>query len=120
MAKAAVATRIDLEPIDRLEDKVKLLVGLVDRLRADAQDKQENTRLRAEGSQAREENTRLRTESTRAAEENTRLRAELDAARGRLNEAEGTGAELSALRDEREQIRGRVADMLKQIEALNL
>lgn len=135
MAKAAVATRIDLEPIDRLEDKVKLLVGLVDRLRAEgaqekqenarlraegAQEKQENARLRAESTQSKDENTRLRTESTRAAEENTRLRAELDAARGRLNEAEGTGAELTALRDEREQIRGRVADMLKQIEALNL
>ncbi len=136
MAKAAVATRgVDLEPIDRLEDKVKLLVGLVDRLRGEsaqekqenarlraegAQEKQENARLRAESTQAKEENTRLRAESTRAAEENTRLRTELDGARGRLTEAEGTGAELVALRDEREQIRGRVTDMLKQIEALNL
>ena len=37
-----------------------------------------------------------------------------------MAEAEGAGAELVALRDEREQIRGRVDDMLKQIEALNL
>jgi regulator of replication initiation timing len=94
MAKAVVATRgVDLEPIDRLEDKVKLLVGLVDRLRA---------------------------EGARAAEENTRLRAELESMRGRLSDAEGTGAELSALREEREHIRGRVTDMLQQIEALNL
>jgi len=136
MAKAAVATPgVDLEPIDRLEDKVKLLVGLVDRLRAEsaqdkeevarlradgAQDKQDNARLRAESTQAKEENTRLRTEGARAAEENTRLRAELESLRGRLSDAEGTGAELSALRDERAQIRGRVADMLQQIEALNL
>ena len=36
MAKSAVATRsVDLEPIDRLEEKVKLLVGMVDRLRGE-------------------------------------------------------------------------------------
>jgi chromosome segregation ATPase len=136
MAKAAVATRgVDLEPIDRLEDKVRLLVGLVDRLRADsaqekeesvrlraeaAQEKQENARLRTESTQAKEETTRLRTESTRAAEENTRLRAELETMRGRLSDIEGTGVELTALREEREHIRGRVADMLQQIEALDL
>jgi predicted RNase H-like nuclease (RuvC/YqgF family) len=136
MAKAALAARaIELEPIDRLEDKVKLLVGVVDRLRAEsAQEKQENARLRAESTQAKDENTklraetardkeenaRLRTEGARAAEENTRLRAELEGMRGRLSDAEGTGAELTALREEREQIRGRVADMLQQIEALNL
>src|SRR5207237_8541368 len=136
MAKAAVATRgVDLEPIDRLEEKVKLLVGVVDRLRAEsaqekeenarlraegAQEKQENVRLRAESTQAKEESARLRTEGARAAEENTRLRAELDNMRGRLTDGEGTGAELTALRDERAHIRGRVADMLQQIEALNL
>jgi regulator of replication initiation timing len=136
MAKAAVAAHaVELEPIDRLEDKVKLLVGLVDRLRAEsAQEKQENARLRAESTQGKDENTklraeaardkdentRLRTEGARAAEENTRLRAELESLRGRLSDAEGTGAELTALRDEREHIRGRVADMLQQIEALHL
>ncbi|NUR55617.1 MAG: hypothetical protein HOQ29_14320 [Acidobacteria bacterium] len=86
---------------------MKLLVGTLDR-------------LRAESAQDKEENARLRTESARAAEENTRLRSELETARARVNEAEGTSAELSALRDEREQIRGRVSDMLSQIEALNL
>ena len=94
MAKSAVATQtIGFEPIDRLEEKVKLLVGVIDRLRADG---------------------------VRAADETARLRGELDAARARINEAEGAGAELSALRDEREQIRTRVDDMLRQIEALNL
>ena len=108
MAKAAVATRaVDLEPIDRLEEKVKLLVGTLDR-------------LRAESARDKEENARLRTEGARAAEENTRLRSELESTRTRLGEAEGTSVELTALRDEREQIRGRVADMLSQIEALNL
>jgi regulator of replication initiation timing len=94
MAKTALATpSVGFEAIDRLEEKVKLLVGVIDRLRADG---------------------------ARAADENARLRGELDAARARINEAEGTGVELTALRDEREQIRSRVDDMLKQIESLNL
>lgn len=94
MAKAAVATQgVGFEAIDRLEEKVKLLIGVIERLRGD---------------------------NARAAEEITRLRGEVDAARTRVAEAEGAGAELVALRDEREQIRSRVDDMLKQIEALNL
>ena len=108
MAKAAVATpSVDLEAIDRLEQKLKQLVAVLDR-------------TRTENARATEELARTRTEQARAAEENTRLRAELDAARARLAEADGTGAELTALRSEREQIRTRVGDMLKQIEALNL
>ena len=94
MAKAAVATQgVGYEAIDRLEEKVKLLIGVIERLRSD---------------------------NARATEEITRLRGDVDAARVRVAEAEGTGAELVALRDEREQIRSRVDDMLKQIEALNL
>ena len=77
-------------------------------------------RTRAESARANDELTRTRTEQARAAEENTRLRAELEAARARLADAEGTGAELAALRTERDQIRTRVGDMLRQIEALNL
>jgi regulator of replication initiation timing len=94
MAKAAVATEsVEIEAIDRLEQKLKQLVGVLER---------------------------TRTEYARVNDENTRLRAEIDTARGRLAEAEGVGHELSALRGEREQIRERVEDMLKQIEALNL
>jgi SMC interacting uncharacterized protein involved in chromosome segregation len=93
MAKAAVATQVGFEAIDRLEEKVKLLIGVIERLRGD---------------------------NSRATEEIARLRGELDGARNRITEAEGAGAELLALRDEREQIRTRVDDMLKQIEALNL
>ena len=94
MAKAAVATRsVDLEPIDRLEEKLKLLVGMIDR---------------------------LRTENTRASEENARLTRELDATRARLADAEGVQTEVSALRDERDLIRSRIDDMLQEIEALNL
>lgn len=93
MAKVAVARSVDLEPIDRLEEKVRALVGMIDRLRA---------------------------ESAQAAEENARLSRELDTMRARLAEAEGTGAELNALREERDLIRNRVSEMLDQIESLNL
>ena len=81
MAKAAVATQsVDLEPIDRLEEKVKLLVG------------DDRPAARATGARGRRERAAARASST--------------ALRARLAEAEGTGAELTALRDERELIRG--------------
>jgi chromosome segregation ATPase len=109
MAKTAVAVpdAVDIAAIDRLEQKLKQLVAVLNQTRGDY-------------ARASEELTRTRAEQARAAEENTRLRAELDAARGRLADAEQTGGELAALRSEREHIRGRVGDMLKQIEALNL
>ena len=93
MAKGLATRSIDLEPIDRLEEKLKLLVGVIERLRGD---------------------------SARMAEENTRLSRELDSARARLTEAEGTNAEMAALREERDLIRTRVGEMLQQIESLNL
>jgi regulator of replication initiation timing len=92
LAKVAVRG-VDLEPIDRLEEKVKLLVGVIDRLRAD---------------------------QARAADENARLNRELDGLRTRLTEAEGTSSELTALREERALIRSRVDEMLSTIESLNL
>jgi regulator of replication initiation timing len=92
LAKVAVRG-VDLEPIDRLEEKVKLLVGMIDRLRAD---------------------------QARAADENTRLTREIEALKGRLNAAEGASGELATLREERDLIRSRVDEMLAQIESLNL
>lgn len=91
MAKTAVARTIDLEPIDRLEEKLKLLVSTV---------------------------ARLRSEQAKAAEENARLAQEIDTLRARLAEAEGTNAELTVLRDERDVIRTRVAEMLQQLDAI--
>jgi regulator of replication initiation timing len=91
---AKVATRsVDLEAIDRLEEKLKLLVGMVER---------------------------LRTESARLADENARLAREVESSRARLADAEGSAAEITALREERDQIRSRVSDMLQQIESLKL
>jgi len=89
-----VATRsVEFEPIDRLEEKVKLLVAMVDRMKAD---------------------------QARAAEENQRLAREIESMRARLSAGEASASEISALRGERDAIRMRVTDMLEQLEALNL
>lgn len=93
MATKTATRSVELEPIDRLEEKLKALVGIVDR---------------------------LKTEQARAADENQRLMRELDALRGRLTATEAAAAELSALREERDVIRARVTDMLEQLEALNV
>jgi len=93
MSRAATARTVDLEPIDRLEDKVKLLVAMISRLKAD---------------------------HTRAAEENARLSRELEAAQAQIADSEAGLAEVASLRMERESIRGRVSDMLEQLEGLSL
>lgn len=92
MAKTATHS-VDLEPIDRLEEKVKRLVSLVERMKL---------------------------ETARAAEENQRLSHELDSVRARLSSSEGLVNEFSALKEERDVIRTRVTDMLEQLEALSL
>ena len=92
MANAAAA-RVEFDAIERLEDKVRKLVGVVEQLRA------EHGRLTAE---------------------NRNLSDELGTLRKKLVESEGTAAEITALRDERDQIRVRVTDMLTQLEALDV
>ena len=89
--KQAVARTVDLEPIDRLEEKIKLLVNMVARLRED---------------------------QARAADERARLSQEIDTLRARLADAEETSVEIVALRDERNVIRERVAEMLSQLETI--
>jgi regulator of replication initiation timing len=92
MAKTAPSS-IELEPIDRLEEKVKRLIGIVERMKSD---------------------------QARAAEENQRLLRELESMRARIAATDSVAAELAALKQEREIIRTRVGDMLGQLEALNL
>ncbi len=92
MVKTATRS-VDLEPIDRLEEKLKLLVSMVER---------------------------MRTEQARAAEENLRLSRELDGLRARLASTDGLSSEVTALKQERDVIRTRVTEMLEQLEALNL
>ncbi len=86
-------TSVDLQPIDRLEEKIKQLVGMVDSLRA---------------------------ERAKALDEVTRLQREIDTMRARLGDAEGATAEASALREERELIKNRVTQMISQIEKLGI
>ena len=94
MALAKAATRdIEIEPIDRLEEKLKLLVAMVEKLKSD---------------------------QARATDENQRLSRELDATRARLAAQETVAAELSTLREERDVIRTRVGEMLEQLDSLNL
>jgi seryl-tRNA synthetase len=87
------AATVDLQPIDRLEEKVRQLVSVVDTLRA---------------------------ERAKAQDDMVRLQRELDTARARLGEAEGVSADVTTLREERELIRARVAQMLAQIDKLSL
>ena len=93
MATKTAIRSVDLEPIDRLEEKVKLLVALVDRLKSD---------------------------QARTSEENRQLHEEVQALRARSAHSETVSAELVALKDERDVIRTRVSEMLEQLDALNL
>jgi hypothetical protein len=89
--QAAVARTTDLDPIDRLEDKVRRLVEMIGQLRA---------------------------EQTRSAADHARLVQEIEMLRARLADAERESGELVAMRDERDMIRTRVAEMLEQLEAI--
>jgi FtsZ-binding cell division protein ZapB len=82
-----------LESIDRLEEKIKLLVNTISRIKG---------------------------EQARVNEENGRLKSEIEGMKARINSAENAGAEVSTLREERDQIKSRVSNMLKQLDALNL
>jgi regulator of replication initiation timing len=92
-ATAKVSAGVEFDAIERLEDKVRKLVGVVEQLRA--------------------EHGRLSTENRHLSDENGALRK-------KLVDSEGTAAEISVLREERDQIRARVSDMLSQLEALDV
>jgi regulator of replication initiation timing len=92
MAKTATRS-VELEPIDRLEEKIKMFVAMVERMRA---------------------------EQARVADENARLARELESVRARLAASEAQAAELTTYREERDVVRSRVSEMLEQLEALNL
>ena len=90
---ATKTTTPGLESIDRLEEKIKMLVNTIGRIKG---------------------------EQTRVAEENGRLKAEIDTLKARINSAETAGAEVLSLREERDLIKSRVTDMLKQLDGLSL
>jgi regulator of replication initiation timing len=88
------ATRaLELDAIDRLEEKLKLVVGIVERLRSD---------------------------QAKAVAENERLSREIERLNGQIASNDGLSTELNSLREERDIIRTRVTDMLEQLESLNL
>ncbi len=84
---------VDLGVVERLDEKIRQLVALVERSRSEA------AKLRAD---------------------NERLNKDVDALQAQLVDAEGVSAELVAMREERDQVRARVADMLAQLDALQL
>ena len=83
----------DVQPIDRLEEKVRQLVAMIETLRA---------------------------ERAKAVDEAGRLQRELEGARARLADAAGASTEITALREERELVRNRVVQLISQIDKLNL
>jgi regulator of replication initiation timing len=90
---AKTAQSVELDAIERLEDKVRKLVALVEEMRG---------------------------ERARLAAENRALNDEVGGLRKKLVDGEGAAAEVATLREERDQVRTRVKDMLAQIEALEL
>jgi regulator of replication initiation timing len=93
MAQTTQTKTAGLESIDRLEEKIKLLVNTI---------------------------VRIKGEQNRVAEENGKLKAEIETLKGRITTAETAGAEVSTLREERDLIKARVTEMLKQLDGLNL
>jgi len=87
------AAAAGLEPIDRLEEKIKTLVSLIGRLKND---------------------------QARVSDDNARLQREIEALKARLADAEGGSAEAVSLREERDLIKARVSEMLQQLDGLNL
>ncbi len=90
---STTVTATDLGVVERLDEKIRQLIALVEKSRAEA--------------------SRLRTD-------NDRLTREVDALQAQLTDAEGVAVELQSMRDERDQVRARVADMLAQLDALQM
>ena len=90
---ATKTTTPGLESIDRLEEKIKLLVNTI---------------------------VRIKGEQTRATEDNARLKGEIETLKARIASAETAGAEVTTLREERDLIKSRVTEMLQQLDGLTL
>ena len=82
-----------LEPIDRLEEKIKLLVDTI---------------------------VRMKTDQARIGEENAKLQREVDTLKAGVADAATKSVEMTSLREERDLIRTRVTEMLQQLDGLNL
>jgi regulator of replication initiation timing len=87
------AAAVDVQPIDRLEEKVRQMVSVIDALRA---------------------------EKTSALEESARLQQEVASLKTRIAEGASASADLATMREERDLIRARVTQMISHIDKLNL
>jgi regulator of replication initiation timing len=93
MALGRAAAAVEVQPIDRLEEKVRQMVAVIDALRA---------------------------EKAKAVDDAARLQQEVSALKARLAEGANASAELATMREERDLIRARVTQMISQIDRLNL
>ena len=84
---------VDVESIERLAEKVRDLIGVLERTRG---------------------------ELAQTIEDNRRLSREVEGLKTQLLSAESTSADMASLMDEREQIRTRVTAILEQIEEISV
>ncbi|MBA2354040.1 MAG: cell division protein ZapB [Luteitalea sp.] len=84
---------VDLGVVERLDEKIRLLITAVERNRTEV------TKLRAD---------------------NERLGKEVDGLKAQLTDAAGVAVELQTMREERDQVRGRVSQMLAALDQLQL
>jgi FtsZ-binding cell division protein ZapB len=82
-----------VEPFDRLEEKIKLLVSTIGRLKG---------------------------EQSRLAEDNSRLQRDVESLQARVSRAEDAGSEVAALKQERDLVRARVGEILAELDTLKL
>jgi regulator of replication initiation timing len=84
---------IDVESIERLAEKVRDLIGVLERTRS---------------------------ELSQTVEDNLRVSREVEDLKTQLSNAQSTSSDMAHLMDEREQIRTRVTAMLEQLEGINV
>tara|TARA_Y100000590_G_C15055917_1_gene764451 strand:+ start:123 stop:398 length:276 start_codon:yes stop_codon:yes gene_type:complete len=89
----ALSDAVDLEQIERLAEKVRTLITLLDS---------------------------TQTKLTETVEENNRLRVEIETAQTELSNSHSTEVTIKSLQDERKQISSGVKNILKQLEAIGI
>ena len=89
----ALSDTVDLEQIERLAEKVRTLITLLDS---------------------------TQTKLTEAVEENKRLRVEIETTQTELSNSHSTEVTIKSLQNERKQISSGVENILKQLEAIGI
>ena len=98
MVKAT--SSVNLEPIDQLAEKVQSLIGVLEQTRAEL--------------------TRTIQDNTQLSRSVDTLSTEVDALRAQLATVENEHERAQSLREERDQVRTRVTEILEQLEGLSL